>query len=599
MSPKSSPPLRVALVSMPWAIFNRPSIQLGSLKSYVERETTCTVDNYHPYLLTARVTGTDTYNEIGLSGWGGEALFAPLLFPEKREDARNLFRESLKGKIAPLPDFDHLVAGIEQSFMRWLTEIDLQQYSLIGFSVCFSQLFPSLYLAKQIKKQFADIPLVFGGSSCSGPLGESLIHNFPEIDYLIDGEGEGSLVDLCHFLEGRSRTLPKRIAAQQPTPHADVPLTKLDVNNLPIPDYSPYFKEIQQIIPTLPFIPVLPVEFSRGCWWNKCTFCNLNLQWQNYRFKQGNRMVEETLHLAKSHESLHFTFTDNALPPKEADQFFNALSENHCDFDFFAEIRGITDPEMLQRYNQGGLRTVQVGIEALSSSLLKKMAKGSTVIDNIAVMKMCSGCSIQLEGNLITDFPATTQQEIAETLTNLDFVLPFAPLQGATFFLGYGSPIYDQPGDFSIQAILPHPKNRKLFPEMHLKSLKMLINSYRGDRQLQHNLWQPVKQRISKWQDFHRKRTDKQQHPLHYRDGSTFLIIRQELQSGSPLLHRLRGLSRNIYLFCESPVKIEDILTAFPRVTEKALTKFLDEMCSKRLMFQENDRALSLAIHHK
>ena len=96
----------------------------------------------------------------------------------------------------------------------------------------------------------------------------------------------------------------------------------LNLDNLPYPDYSPYFMEMKQLFPDHPFVPLLPLEFSRGCWWNKCTFCNLNLQWQNYRFKESDRMVQETLHLAKTHESLHFTFTDNALPPKEADNFF-------------------------------------------------------------------------------------------------------------------------------------------------------------------------------------------------------------------------------------------------------------------------------------
>ena len=571
-------PFRIALISMPWAIFNRPSIQLGNLKSYLERGTEYRVDNYHTYLQTAKSIGTSHYNQIGLSGWGGEALFAPLLFPEKKDDARKLFRESLAGKITPLPDFDQLVANIEQSFDQWLASNDLHQYSLIGFSICFRQLLPSLYLARRIKKQFAKVPIVFGGSSCSGPLGKSLIHHFPEIDYLIDGEGEESLLYLCHFLAGQSQSLSKHILTQHPVPQTDEPRTKLNLNDLPYPNYAPYFREIQQIFPSLPFIPVLPVEFSRGCWWNKCTFCNLNLQWQDYRFKRSDRMVEETLHLAKSHESLHFTFTDNVLPTKEADRFFKVLSEITMDFDFFAEIRGITQPKRLQLYSLGGLKTVQVGIEALSSSLLKKMDKGTTVMDNIGVMKMCGENSIQMEGNLITDFPATTAEEIAETLANLDFVLPFVPLQTATFFLGLGSPIYSRPKDFSIQATLPHAKNRKLFPATYLKSLDMLINSYRGDRQFQSKLWQPVKEKIEEWQDFHTQRANSQLHPLHYRDGSTFLLIRQELLSGAPLLHRLRGLSRKIYLFCETPVKIETILSTFPELTEKPLRTFIEQM---------------------
>lgn len=603
MGSDTSPPFRLALLSMPWSIFNRPSIQLGALKSYLEQESSYQVETYHPYLHIAKNITTELYSQIGLSGWAGEAIFAPLLFPEKKADAGKLFQQSLTGAVKPLPDFDELVTRVEQSCSQWLAQINLSQCKLIGFSICFSQLFPSLYLAKRIKNKLPDIPIVFGGSSCSGDIGESLVEHFPEIDYLIDGEGEQPLLDLCHFLNGNTERLSPKIRSQvqvqvSGADTAAPSLTPLKMGDLPYPDYAPYFREMKQLFPRQPFIPLLPIEFSRGCWWNKCTFCNLNLQWQNYRYKKSDRMVTETLHLAETHESLHFTFTDNALPPKEADLFFKKLSQQERDFDFFAEIRTITEPDKLQLYSQAGLKTVQVGIESLCTSLLTKMAKGTTTIDNIATMKMCSSSDILMEGNLITDFPTTTDEEIAETLNNLDFVLPFLPLQAATFFLGYGSPIHNHSYDFSIQRVIPHAKNRKLFPEDYLESMTMLINSYRGDKKIQNKLWAPVKQKLRAWQNFHKQRTKSLQHPLHYRDGSTFLIIRQERTSGAPLLHRLRGTSRKIYLFCERPIKIDDLQTTFPQVPEQALRKFIDEMCSKRLMFQENDRVLSLAVHH-
>ncbi len=602
-------PCRIALISMPWSIFNRPSIQLGALKSYLEREAEYQVDNYHLYLHLAKTISTELYSRIALSGWAGEALFAPLLFPEKKADAAKLFRQSLTGKGKPRPDFDTLTASVAESCAQWLADINFSPYALIGFSLCFSQLFASLYLAKKIKDKWSDIPIVFGGSSCSGEIGASLLQHFSTIDYLIDGEGEQQLLALCRFLSGQANSLPDKIRTLHPVPaaqtnKADKATPPLPLGRLPYPDYTPYFKEMRTLFPGQPFIPLLPIEFSRGCWWNKCTFCNLNLQWQNYRFKESGRMLKETLHLAEKHESLHFTFTDNALPRKEADHFFTSLLQEDLDIDFFAEIRGITEPDRLQLYSRAGLRTVQVGIEALSTSLLAKMAKGTTTIDNIAVMKMCSAAGIRMEGNLITDFPGTTEEEITETLRNLDFVLPFLPLQAATFFLGYGSPLHagaagqSKTKDFPIQRIIPHAKNRRLFPQDHVQSMLMLINSYQGDKKLQHRHWQPVKRKIRTWQDFHKQRTASGQHPLHYRDGRSFLIIRQEQPERTPLLHRLRGASRKIYLACERPEKIDSLLKAFPQVTDQALRKFIDEMCTKRLMFQENDRVLALAVHH-
>lgn len=588
--------VRIGLAAAPWSIFNRPSLQLGVLKSYVEKKLDARVDTLHLYLPVAATIGTDWYARIARSGWAGEALFASLLFPEMRDTAEELFYESLAGEKRPLPNFAELVGLVEESCTTWLSSLASGEYRLFGFSVSFFQLFSSLYLARLLKKQRPDLPIVFGGSSCAGAAGASLIEHFPEIDYLVDGEGEAALVRLCRFIAGELPSLPTNVRTRHLPAQGREPVTLINPDELPSPDYSSYFLEMRRFFPNLPFIPVLPIEFSRGCWWNRCTFCNLNLQWQGYRSKKGEKMAKEVTHLARTHESLHFAFADNALPEKEADLFFTRIVEAGLDLQFFAEIRAIVEPKRLQLYRRGGLETVQIGIEALSTSLLRKMVKGITVMDVMAVMKICSENRIRLEGNIITEFPGTTPAEIAETLAHLDYLFPFPPLQAARFFLGYGSPIHASARKFSIRAILPHAKYRKLLPQKLLQSLTLLTCGYRGDRLKQQQLWRPVRRKIEAWQQFHQQKGKEQQHPLSYRDGRTFLIIRQERSAGPPLVHRLRGLSRDVYLFCREPHKKEDILREFSTISRSGLDKFLAEMGSKRLIFVEGDQVLSLAI---
>ncbi|MBW1637118.1 MAG: RiPP maturation radical SAM C-methyltransferase [Deltaproteobacteria bacterium] len=597
MTSKGSSPYRVALISMPWSIFNRPSIQLGTLKAFLEREMVCRVDTFHPYLNLAETLGVETYRRISRNSWAGEALFSPLLFPEQEEKARELFNSVLSKKEAPHPDFSSTVSLIKETFSEWIDTVPFSSYDLIGFSICFNQLLPSLYMAEQIKKITEEIPVVFGGSSCTGSIGRSLLHHFPQIDYVVDGEGEQALLSLCMSLENH----PVKPSPQATLINAAEAVRKsdelIDINDLPYPDYRPYFKEMRRTFSQSPIIPTLPLEFSRGCWWNRCSFCNLNLQWKKYRMKTADRMVNETDHLMEQYKCINFTFTDNALPLKEADKYFKTIGSKQIDLNYFAEIRAIRQPQRLKQYRQGGLATVQVGIEALSTSLLQKMAKGTTVIDNIAVMKLCAENGIQIEGNLITGFPTTTEQEIEETLFNLDFVLPYNPLSAAAFFLGYGSPVHDNYGKYGIQAILVHHKTKKLFPARYHKSLRQLTNGYRGDRTRQQKLWKPVYQKIEQWQNFHKERTGRGKAALQYRDGGSFIIIRQERPTGMPLQHRLNGLSRRIYLFCCTPREIEDILSNFNGLGEDSLTTFVKELCQKRLMFRENDRVISLAVH--
>ena len=219
------------------------------------------------------------------------------------------------------------------------------------------------------------VPVVFGGSSCTGRIGQSLLHHFPEIDYVVDGEGEQSLLSLCRTLNDHSAHTSEQGGTATPARSVRKTEEITDINELPYPDYEPYFKEMTQIFATAPFIPTLPLEFSRGCWWNKCSFCNLNLQWKKYRMKNADRMVRETNHFVQQFECLNFSFADNALPLKQADNYFKTISLQQIDLNFFAEIRAITQPERLKQYSRGGLSTVQVGVESLSNSLLQKMAK--------------------------------------------------------------------------------------------------------------------------------------------------------------------------------------------------------------------------------
>ncbi len=582
---------------MPWAIFNRPSIQLGSLKSYLNQsQVSCTVECLHPYLDVAAAIGFDDYRIIAESPWAAEALYCSLLFPELKNNAGHVFASSLKGRLAK--KFAELRTLLKDHHEQWCEQLDFSKCKLVGFSVCFSQLPASLYAARLLKKQWPELAIVFGGSTCTNSFGNAMPLVFPEIDYIITGEGEQPLTALVdHLLYNAPLRNPAvygqgLLANTTPGENTrEIP----DLATLPVPDYSSYFQHIQNT--RLDFNPVLPVEFSRGCWWNKCTFCNLNLQWHGYRFKRAQQMLAEIDHLCSTYNCIDFTFCDNSLPVKESDLFFTAIAKNGLDLRFFAEIRPLKKRSTYRLFRQGGLNAVQIGIEALSDSLLARMHKGTTVLDNIAAMKFAQETDMTLDANLILEFPGSTALEVEETLRVLDKVLPYRPLSPAGFFLGQGSPVWCRPQDFGITQVSCHPNNSKLYPQKVLNTLEMLIQSYRGDRTLQKARWKAVRKKIGQWQAFHASRNNPEVPPLSYRDGGSFLVIRQELPDSRPLQHRLKGLSRKIYLACDTPVSRQELLEQFPQVTERQLTVFLADLDQKNLLFSTPDANLALAIH--
>ena len=599
---------------MPWPLFNRPSIQLGTLKAYLETKNDwLAVNTEHPYLEIASILGTELYHWISQNAWVSESLYAPLVFPEQRKSSETLaknYAEMADRTIRKLFNFKQIHEQLETQLENWVNSCDWAQYTIAGFSVCFNQFLASLAAAGSIKKKFPHIAIVFGGSSCAAASGKSILDAFNFVDFVIPGEGENSLLELCEYVSGKRIDLPENIFSATSAdlqsfnlndPAVSSQLPSLDT--LPAPDYHDYFSDRNKWFPDKPFIPVLPVEFSRGCWWNKCTFCNLNLQWCGYRYKKASQMIDEVTALSTEYGCLDFTFTDNMIPPQESVDFFSDTGKLQSDFSFFAENRAVSSKksvdDIFSLYRRGGLSTIQVGIESLSNSLLKKMRKGVSVIENIATMRAAQEHALALEGNLIMHFPGSTQSEVDETLKNLDYVFSYSPLTTASFFLGHDSPIHIDPKKFGIRAIVNHVNNIKLFPGEILKKLNLIVRDYRGDRSSQRKIWQPVFSKIKKWQEYHKKRKISAEHKplLSYRDGGDFLLIRQELINGKVLNHKLKGSSRKIYLYCTEIRTDTELSEKFPTISQQDIHIFLADLMAKSLIFSDEGRHLALAVH--
>jgi hypothetical protein len=292
---------------------------------------------------------------------------------------------------------------------------------------------------------------------------------------------------------------------------------------------------------------------------------------------------------------------DNLLPVKESRQIFERLSKLNKDFRLFGEIRASTPRRVLEAMQGAGTEEVQIGIEALSTPLLRKLNKGSTAIQNLEIMKHCEELQIANISNLILHFPGSDEQDVEETLQNIEFAFPFRPLKFVHFWLGLGSPVWRDHKAFGLKAVFNHPNYAAIFPPDVFRSMRFIIQAYRGDLGRQRKLWQPVKKQVREWEKAYEEiRKGPASSPiLSFRDGRDFLIIRQRRLRTEPMTHRLVGTSRAIYLFCQTHRSLVRILDRFPEVTEDKVLPFLKMMVDKKLMFEESGRYLSLAVSVK
>jgi ribosomal peptide maturation radical SAM protein 1 len=606
---------KIALISTPWPLYSRPSIQLGSLKAFLNaRIPGLKIDAFHFYLSVAEAIGYQLYHEISQRSWLAESMYAALLYPERIKQIEALFRKEVpaKAKLRMLK-FKTLTQRVKKATDAFMHSQNWHAYGLLGFTISLCQLTSALYVIKRIKKKFPKLMIVVGGALTPAIAAPGILKKFPEVDVVVNGEGE---MPLYHIIDHLRRTPPDldlskvqgvftRLSDTKRPDRASFSQLKV-LDELTAPDYDNYFELLKTFDARKSFFPTLPVETSRGCWWKRaagsvkvsgCAFCNLNLQWNGYRSKPAPQVANEIDYLTGRYRTLSVAIMDNVLPKKEAIDMFQQIAGLDKNLRLFGEVRATTPWRELKAMRDCGMREVQIGIEALSSGLLKKLHKGTSAIQNLEIMKNCEALGIRNISNLILLFPGSNEEDVAETLRTLEFALPFYPLKIVSFWLGLESPVWQHSKKFGIQAVFNHPNWSFLFPEEIYRTLPLMIQAYRGDLTYQKKIWKPVRKKISDWQkQYAETQRDPGDSPiLSFRDGREFMIIRQKRFRAEPAVHRLVGASREIYLFCQQNRPIKVIFSAFPDIPGDTIVKFLSMMVDKKLMFAEKNKYLSLA----
>ncbi|MGD9081626.1 MAG: RiPP maturation radical SAM C-methyltransferase, partial [Desulfobacterales bacterium] len=533
---------KIALISTPWPLYSRPSIQLGSLKSFLRaRIPELKIDAFHFYLSVAEAIGYRLYHEISERSWLAESVYAALLYPARIKEIETLFRKeaSSKTKLREIK-FKTLTNRIKAATDAFIGSQNWQAYGLLGFTISLCQLTSALYVIKRIKKKFPNLLIVVGGALTPGIAAPGILKHFPEVDVVVNGEGELPLYQIMDHLRQTPPDLDlsniqgvfTRLSETQQSDSASFSQLKA-LDELAAPDYDDYFKLLKAFDADKSFFLTLPVETSRGCWWKRtvgsakatgCAFCNLNLQWEGYRSKPAFQVANEIDYLTGRYQTLSVAIMDNVLPKKEAANIFKHISKLDKNLRLFGEVRATTPWKELKAMRDCGMREVQIGIEALSSRLLKKLHKGTSAIQNLEIMKNCEALGIRNIANLILQFPGSDEKDVAETLKVLEFAGPFHPLKAVNFWLGLESPVWQHPKKFGVQAVFNHPNWSFLFPEEINQTLPLMIQAYRGDLTFQKKIWKPVKKKISDWQkQYAETQKGSNDSPiLSFRDGRDF-----------------------------------------------------------------------------
>jgi ribosomal peptide maturation radical SAM protein 1 len=570
------------------------------------------VDTFELYLELADAIGVHLAKRISIH-WFGEALFSYLLFPSKAQEiARYLERSRRDDAAFHDLDFGALIEHLRAALLTRLDSTDWSQYDLIGFSIVFAQTMPSLLTAREIKRRAPKVPIVLGGPSCTNLIGRSLLETFPFVDLVVNGEGERPLLHLVETLADGTPVSAVEVAGvvhRGSPPEAFGVIDQLDdMRELPPPDYSGYFRTVQRCQGRHDLLGRvrIPLETSRGCWWDRshhddmesCSFCNLNLQWHRYREKTVDQAVAEIRETVERYHAVDLTLVDNILRYEKVGEFVDAIEGLGYGLDIWMEARASVRPNQIRRLSEIGARVIQFGIEALSTSALKRMTKGTKTIQNLQVMKFCEQYGVKNTANLIVDFPGMDDEVIAETLRNIEFARGYQPLDAAEFSLVYQAPAYKAPERFDIDNIRSYHMYELLLPAQVYERLFLTEKSF--DSESLDRLkpgWNEVRASLQAWRAHYNRMRPLVEGGLllSLQDGGSFLKIR-DFRQAKPRFAWLGGGERDVYLACQEIIALRDLETRYACLGRGVIGKMVDRWVEEKLAFSEQGCVLALAV---
>jgi radical SAM superfamily enzyme YgiQ (UPF0313 family) len=270
------------------------------------------------------------------------------------------------------------------------------------------------------------------------------------VDFVVNHDGEDTIVELCAALESGETDLAK-IDGLTWKDHGE-PVTnkarglRKDLDSLPYPgwDLFPYHR-----YGLLPFAdidkPVLTMAGSRGCPY-RCDYCSLLHSGKVYRRRDPMKLVDEYEHLVDRYGVKQIGLVDPIFPlvlkdlaplckelvARKLDQKCVWLSETRADR---------LDEETCRTMYEGGCRRVLMGIESGVDLLLGNVNKNLTTEKVRWGVNNAKKAGIQTVGLFMIGMPGETPEMTKETIEfAVDLDLDFAkfaitvPFPGSKLF---------------------------------------------------------------------------------------------------------------------------------------------------------------------
>jgi ribosomal peptide maturation radical SAM protein 1 len=462
---------KALIVVMPLLAPEFPALGATLIRTILKRSKTET-DILYAHLLFAKHVGGSSRVENILSDLPiGQLIFSPYYFSISAPEAAEVLASVLAGQDTShrrevLLRCEELISAAGACLDELVRKTPWGEYDVVGFSVLESQIAPSLALAKRVRQLRPSITIIFGGAQTQGSMGEELLRSFKEIDYVVQGEADATVVPLISAVRSGAapQSFPPGVLYRDQAGHVSStgntePFNDLD--GLPVPDYSEYFTQLDRS--GIAVEPYMTFETSRGCWWGQkhhCTFCSFHDDVLTFRTKSVARVVAEMLELMNRHRYTELCAVDSILSMSAFSDLLPFLGELRrrfaLDFNLFFEIKANIRREQARGLRAANVNRVQPGIESFSDHILKLMEKGSTAARQLQCLRLLVEQDIEPLWNWLFGTPGETVEDYDALLEIIPFLHHLPPLEKHSFnrvqFLRF-SPQVDKPAQHGVENL--------------------------------------------------------------------------------------------------------------------------------------------------
>ena len=344
--------------------------------------------------------------------------------------------------------FEQTPNSIGEALLRHRPQIVVIYDDQFNFltKMCLTRMREAAFHMTRIAKHFGCTVIVFS-SDATDHLAEYFLHG---VDYVILGEAEHTLVELCENL------LPKGTApldsirgvsyVQDGNIHRTPPRSIAQrVDDFPFPawnliDLGSYRRRWLKKHGYWS----LNIVTTRGCPFH-CNWCAKPIYGQVYNSRSPRNVVEEMLFLKETYHPDHIWFADDifGLKPGWLQEFAAAVSAANAAIPYkcLSRVDLLLKDKAIVHLKNSGCKTVWVGAESGSQKILDAMDKGTSIAQIYEATKQLRAHGLRVGFFLQFGYPGETMQDIELTLKMVEECLPDEigvsvsyPLPGTKFY---------------------------------------------------------------------------------------------------------------------------------------------------------------------